>query len=61
MPPFFIRSTIFNLFFRKAMVADIQVDPADLEPTPFPGSLPKPPIMPERADWQQLVLESRYR
>ncbi len=55
-----VQWTVFNLFFRKAMVTDIRVDAADLAPTPFPRYLPEPPIMPERADWRQLVLESRY-
>ncbi|HLB01958.1 MAG TPA: radical SAM protein [Nitrospiria bacterium] len=52
--------TIFNLFFRKGEVTGRDLEDAIAEPTAVPRHLPQPPIMPERLDWKELVLENNH-
>jgi hypothetical protein len=52
--------SIFNLFFRKGEVTGRDLDDAIAAPTAAPRHLPQPPIMPERADWQELVLQNNH-
>jgi radical SAM superfamily enzyme YgiQ (UPF0313 family) len=49
---------IYNLFFRKGEVTGRDTENPIADPTPAPGHAPEPPIMPERADWQALVVKS---
>lgn len=48
----------YNLFFRKGVVQEIAKSNAAAAPTHMPAYLAVPPVMPQRKDWQELVLQS---
>ena len=50
----------YNLFFRKGEVTGRFIENAIAEPTEGPKHLAQPPLMPERKDWQKLVLENNH-
>jgi radical SAM superfamily enzyme YgiQ (UPF0313 family) len=50
----------YNLFFRKGEVTGRNIDDAIAKPTEVPRHLAQPPLMPERKDWQKLVLENNH-
>jgi hypothetical protein len=52
---------IHNLFFRKGEVTGRNLKDAILEPTPAPGHLPRPPLMPIKKEWRDAVLEGGGR
>ncbi len=52
--------SIYNGFFRKGEVTGRDLEQPIAAPTPTPEHLPLPPIMPERTDWQDLVLENNH-
>jgi hypothetical protein len=48
--------TTYNLFFRKGEVTGRDLTDAIAAPTEAPKYRAEPPLMPQRADWQKLVL-----
>ena len=48
--------TTYNLFFRKGEVTGRDLNDAIAAPTEVPKFSAEPPLMPERADWRELVL-----
>jgi radical SAM superfamily enzyme YgiQ (UPF0313 family) len=50
--------SIYNLFFRKGEVTGRDMEDAVAHATEVPKHLAQPPRMPEREDWQQLILEN---
>lgn len=51
----------YNFFFRKGVVQEIADTQVAAVPTDVPVYPARPPVMPERRDWQTLVLESNYQ
>jgi len=52
--------SIYNAFFRKGEVTGRSIENPIAPPTPVPEFLPKPPLLPERADWRELVLQMEH-
>jgi radical SAM superfamily enzyme YgiQ (UPF0313 family) len=50
----------YNLFFRKGVVQEIAKRNVAAAPTHMPAFPALPPVMPQRKDWQKLVLESTH-
>ncbi|MCZ6689132.1 MAG: radical SAM protein [Planctomycetota bacterium] len=52
--------SIYNLFFRRGEVTGRDLEQPIAAPTPTPEHFPAPPIMPERQDWKDLVLQNNH-
>ncbi len=52
--------TIYNLFFRKGEVTGRTIANAVAQPTEPPRHLAEPPLLPQRVEWRDLVLGSKY-
>ena len=51
---------IYNLFFRKGEVTGRDMENAIADPTPVPRHQAKPPLMPIRKDWQNLIINHNH-